>query len=79
MKQVEMKLSHWHRLYNELGTVERELADSVLRSAHEENERLRTRAAVLKQESETAFQALIAALESAKAAHERRKDGPEST
>jgi hypothetical protein len=79
MRQVEIKLSHWHRLYKELGTVERELADSVLRRAHEENERLRARAAILQQESEAAFQALVTALQSAKAAHEQRKNGPPST
>lgn len=68
MRQVEIKLSEWHRLYEELGTVERALADSALQHAYEDNERLRARAAVLRHESESAYQALRAALAARRAA-----------
>lgn len=72
MKQVEIKLSEWHRLHKELGTVERMLADALLSHAHEECQRLRNRAAQLTVEANAAMDALHAALLASKAARNRR-------
>lgn len=66
MSEVEVKLSEWHRLHKELGTVQRELADALLRSAHQQHRELCSRAAVLQAEAEIAFKALCSAIESKK-------------
>ena len=71
MRPFELKLSEWHRLYQEVGTVERALADALLRGSHEESERLRQRAAILHKESEAAMEALQAAIASRRSARER--------
>ena len=70
--QVEIKLRDWHNLYLELGSVERQLAESALSKAHKDNEILLERAAALRKDAEVAFQALTMAIgESKKQTHGR--------
>lgn len=68
MQQVELKLKDWHRLYLELGSVERQLAESSLNKAHQDNKALLARAASLRQDAEVALHALTLALEASKKA-----------
>ena len=66
MRQVEIKLSKWHELYKELGTVERRLADAVLSEAHQRQQELRAEALSLRVQCEQAYAAFSAALAASK-------------
>jgi hypothetical protein len=71
MRQFEISLEAWHRIYKELVFVEARLGDAALSEVQEQRAELRARAVRLRAEAELALQALTAAIEVSKKAHMR--------
>lgn len=68
MRNVEIKLAAWHRLYKELGDAESRLAGAAARpSEGPDRSRLEAEVARLKLDCESAFESLHSMLEQRKA------------